>query len=133
MKKIVALMIIVPAIAFAGKAEREFKTTKIDPAVKEAQASFKKCGCAINITFAPEILSSEANMRQVLFMVEDVTQGSAKYCTDAASKAAVCKMKSLEIKHGATSGFEFKNGHGVATTDGQMNPSFDAMTAKLDT
>jgi hypothetical protein len=131
MKRFITLLAILPVIAFAGKAEREYKTNELDPAVKAAQAAYKKCGCDLKITFAASI-SSEADMRQVKYIVEDITTGAPKYCTDAESKKAVCKMKSLEIAKGSESKFTFSGGRGVASTDGQMNPSFDMIATELD-
>jgi len=131
MKKLIGILIILPVLAFAGKAEREYKANELDPSVKKAQAAYKKCGCDLKITFGATI-KSEADMRQAKYMVEDIATGAPKYCTDADSKKAVCQMKSLEIVKGSESKFSFTGGRGIASTDGQMNPSFDMMTAELD-
>jgi len=61
-----------------------------------------------------------------------VADGVAGYCTDEASKKAVCKMKSLVLAKAAESTFTFKNGKGIATTDGQSHTSFEMMTRELD-
>jgi hypothetical protein len=119
--------------AFAGKEEREMLKTEVMPAVKTAEAKFKSaCGCALAITVDEASLKSTSDMRPIKSIAEHVAEGAVAYCTDAASKKAVCQMKSLVLGKAAETAFTFKNGKGVATTDGQSFPSWEMMTAELD-
>jgi len=132
MKAILSAMALLSTFAFAGKADREFLKSNLNPAITAATAGvLQACGCSMKITVGKSIVN-EADMKQAKYIVEEVSTGATKYCTDADSKAAVCKMKSLELAKGSESKFTFSGSHGVAMTDGQMNPSFDMITAQLD-
>lgn len=132
MKLAVAMLVLVSSFAFAGKADREYMKNELTPAISTSTASIKKaCGCALKISTTATV-ANEADMRQVKYIVEEVAAGATKYCTDADSKKAVCKMHELKLAKGTESGFKLSGAVGTATTDGQMNPSFDMMTAELD-
>jgi len=119
--------------AFAGKEEREFLKTEVMPAVKTAEANYKSsCGCALAITVDEASLKSTSDMRPIKSIAEHVSEGVTGYCTDAASKKAMCRMKTLVLAKAAEAAFTFKNGKGVATTDGQSTPSWEMLTAELD-
>jgi hypothetical protein len=64
-------------------------------------------------------------------MARNIAESVPKYCTDAASKKAVCQMTSLTLTKGKPQ-FTFKDGHGVAMADGQSYTSFEMMTRVLD-
>src|SRR5262249_49275381 len=103
--------------AFAGKEEREYLKNEVMPAVKSAETKFKAaCGCALSITVDETTVKTTNDMYPVKHMAESVADGAAGYCTDAASKKAVCQMKSLVLAKAAESKFTFKNGKGTATT-----------------
>jgi hypothetical protein len=131
MYKIAVLFSLVATLAFAGKAEREFIKEKLQPAVAAAEAAYKKsCGCSLKITYSAD-LKSEDHLSLVRNMADSIESG-VKYCTDAASKQAVCKMKTVELKLGKETGFSFAGSHGAAVTDGTAYPTFDMMTDKID-
>jgi hypothetical protein len=119
--------------AFAGKEEREMFKNEVMPAVKTAEAKFKSaCGCALSITVDEASLKSTSDMRPIKSIAEHVAEGAVGHCTDAASKKALCQMKSLALSKAAETTFTFKNGKGIATTDGQSSPSWDMFIAELD-
>ena len=119
--------------AFAGKEERETMKNEVVPAVKEAEAKFKSaCGCALAITVDETTVKSKDDMYKVKYMAEKVTEGAPQHCTDAESKKAMCQMKSLVLGKAAEATFTFKNGKGIATTDGQSSCSWEMMVQELD-
>jgi hypothetical protein len=119
--------------AFAGKEDREFKDKELMPAVKAAEAKFKSaCGCALAITIDEATVKTRDDYAHVKYTADTVTEGAAGYCTDAASKKAVCQMKTLVLAKAAEATFTFKGGKGIATTDGQSNTTFEMMTQQLD-
>jgi hypothetical protein len=65
-------------------------------------------------------------------MAEHIAEGIDGYCTDAASKKAVCQLRTLTFAKGKDAGFTFKGGAGIATTDGQSSCSWEQMTRELD-
>ena len=118
--------------AFAGKAEREYMKDTVVPAVKAAETAYKSsCGCALKIVVAATIKTTD-DMSQARYVAQSVTEGVAGYCTDDASKKAVCQMKTLEISKDKETAFSFKSGKGSAITDGQSYVSWDMMTRELD-
>ena len=124
---------VTTATALAGKQEREMMKNEVMPAVKAAEAKFKSsCGCALAITVDETTVKSTDDMYKVKHMAEWVTEGAGSYCTDAASKKAVCQMKSLVLAKAPEAKFTFKGGKGVATTDGQSSCSWEMMTQELD-
>src|ERR1700742_902826 len=86
--------------AFAGKKERDFMEKELAPKVKEAQDKFKSaCGCALAITIDDSTTTTTDDMRQARSAASTIIEGAPKYCTDAASKKAVCQLKSLVLAH----------------------------------
>src|SRR5687767_5783605 len=135
MKKAVAIaaVMLVSVVAVAGKAEREYMKNEVMPAVKKAQDNFKKfCGCALAITVNEKTVVTTDDMYPAKHIANSVADSVEGYCTDDASKKAVCQMKSLEIGKAKEATFSFKGGKGVATTDGQSHVSFEMMTRELD-
>lgn len=123
---------LISTLAYAGKAEREYMKETLAPAVKKAQDAYKKsCGCALAITVNATIKTKD-DMSEARYIAEQVSENVAGYCTDDASKKAMCQMKSLEIGKTKEATFTFKGGKGVGTTDGQSHVSFDMMTRELD-
>jgi hypothetical protein len=124
------------ASALAGKRERDLMTNGVAPAVKEAEKQYQtSCGCALTITVDEAALTSMDELRAAKYIAGHVTDGAKKYCTDDASKKAVCQLKTLTIGKAvapAKAGFTFKDGHGIATTDGSGNCSWEQMVRVLD-
>jgi hypothetical protein len=122
--------------AFAGKKERDFMEKEVVPKVKEAEDKFKaSCGCPLAITVDDSTTQTTEDLRQASRMARSISEGAPKYCTDAASKKAVCQLKSLVFTKEAKMGkveFTFKDGKGQLTQDGQMYAGWDQMTRKLD-
>ncbi len=119
--------------ALAGKAEREYMKSDVEPAVKDAETKFKAaCGCALKITVTESTTKNNDDLYQVKHVAESVASGPAAYCNDAASKKAVCQMKTLQIVRGTATTFTFKAGVGTATHDGQSYTGWDMMTQELD-
>lgn len=133
MKLFVLALLFVPIAAFAGKEEREFMKNDVAPAVTAAQGAYKKgCGCDLKVTIDEATIKSKDDMYQVKHIAESVTDGAPKHCTDAESKKAICKMKSLKLAKAAEAKFTFSGSAGIATTDGQSSTTFDMMSAELD-
>jgi len=122
--------------AFAGKREREFMEKELMPKVKEAGEKFKSaCGCSLAITVDESTTKSTDDMREARNMANTIIEGAPKYCTDDASKKAVCQLKSLVLAKAvkpAEAQFTFKDGKGMLTHDGQMYTGWDQMIQKLD-
>jgi hypothetical protein len=130
---VTAVAMVIPLVAFAGKQERDVMTKQVMPAVKEAEAKYKSaCGCSLAITVDEATVKSIDDLHGVRFIAQQVSEGVAKYCSDDASKKAMCQLKSLTLSKSKPAGFTFKDGKGVATTDGQMNCSFGQITHVLD-
>jgi len=118
--------------AFAGKEEREVMKTEVVPAVKKAEATFKKsCGCALKISVKDNLKSID-ELRQARNVSNAVDEGAPKHCNDDDSKKAMCALKTLDITKGAETGFAFKGGKGVATTEGQSYVTWDMIAREVD-
>jgi hypothetical protein len=119
--------------ASAGKEDRDYKEKELMPAVKETEAKFKSaCGCGLAIAIDEATVKTKDAYTAVKYMVSAVAEGVAGYCTDAASKKAMCQMKTLVLAKAAEATFTFKGGKGIATTDGQSHVSFEMITQELD-
>jgi hypothetical protein len=130
---VIATVMLVSITAYAGKADREYMKNTVMPAVKKATDAVKKsCGCAMTITVNESTIKTENDMSPARYIAESVADGVAGYCTDDASKKAVCQMKTLEITKAAEAVFTFKGSKGVASTDGQSHVSFEMITRELD-
>ena len=133
-KQLVAVTLIVAAVglpAFAGKREREVMEKEVVPAMRDAEAQVKgSCGCALAIN-TDDTMQSIDELRNARNVARNVAQSVPKYCTDAASKKAVCQMKTLTISKGKGL-FTFKDGHGIAMANQQEYTPFSMMTRVLD-
>ena len=126
-------LMLLSVSAFAGKEERDYATGTMNPAVAKAEATYKSsCGCPLKITIDDKTIKSKDDMSSARYIAESVTEGAPGYCTDAASKKAVCQMKTLVIGKAKEATFSFKGGTGTATTDGQGNTTWEMMTRELD-
>jgi hypothetical protein len=133
-KQLVAVSLMVAAVsltAYAGKRERDVMTKETIPALREAEAKYKEsCGCALAID-VDDTLQSIEEIRLAKNLAKNVTASVPKYCSDAASKKAMCQMKTLTVTKGHAS-FTFKDGHGIAMENGQEYTPFEMMTRVLD-
>ena len=128
-----ALLALAPLLAFAGKAERDFVSQEVEPAIKASGEKISKsCGCPMKLDVKLDGFTDVDQLRNARNFVRAVADGAAGHCTDAPSKAAVCKMKTLEVSHGASVGFKFAGGKGTATTDVSSYPSWDMIAAQVD-
>ena len=133
-KQLVAVSLMVAAVsltAYAGKRERDVMTKDTIPALRDAEAKYKEsCGCPLAIN-VDDTLQSTDEFRTAASLAKNVSANVPKYCSDAASKKAMCQMKTLTVTKGHAS-FTFKDGHGVAMENGQEYTSFEMMTRVLD-
>jgi len=130
---IVFAVLCLSVTAFAGKMERDMMTKKVAPAVSTAMTNLKSsCGCDVQITVDETTLTSMEELRGAMHIAEDVGKSVGKYCSDAASKKAICQMKTLSLTKSKDVGFTFKDGAGVATTDGNARCGWDQMIKVLD-
>jgi hypothetical protein len=133
LKKIALILAFAPLAAFAGKAERDYVTGTAEPAVKEAAATLKKsCGCDVKIDVKTDGYKDVDELRQITYVSKAISQNAPAYCSDAPSKAAVCKLKTLEISRGTTTDFKFSGGKGIATSDSSSSASWDMIVQQLD-
>ena len=133
-KQWVAVSLIVAAVsvpAFAGKREREVMEKEAVPAMRDAEAKFKEsCACALQIN-VDDTLQSTDELRNAGHVAKDIAAHVPKYCSDAASKKAMCQMKTLTVSKGKGQ-FTFKDGHGIALANQQEYTSFELITRVLD-
>jgi hypothetical protein len=129
----VSLLATVPLPAVAGKAERDFVSKEVEPAIQASGEKISKtCGCALKIDLKIDGFTDVDQLRNARNFVRAVGDGAAGHCTDAPSKAAVCKMKTLEVSRGTSVSFKFAGGKGTATTDVSSYPSWDMIAAQVD-
>jgi hypothetical protein len=129
---VTTLLVASTLTAFAGKEERDIMTKEVTPAIQDAQAKFKSsCGCPISITVDSSLVSKD-ELYKARNMAEDVSKGAVAYCTDGASKKAVCQMKTLTFAKAKDPGFSFKGGAGLMTTDGNAEATWEMITRELD-
>jgi hypothetical protein len=129
---IAAAIMLLSLTAYAGKEEREFMKNEVVPAVKKAEAEFKKaCGCGLSFNVNSNLKSTD-EMRQARNVANAVAEGAPKHCTDADSRKAMCALKSLEVTKAKESTFTFKGGKGTATTDGQSFVGWEMITREVD-
>jgi hypothetical protein len=123
----------VSVVAIAGKEERDLYKNDVAPAVTAAQTKWKAgCGCPLAVTIDDGIMNSRYQLNNVKNLADDLAEQGPKYCTDAASKKAMCQMSALAIVGGKEGTFTFKGGHGTATITNDEIPSWDMITKVLD-
>ncbi len=127
-----SLVSLISVDAFAGKAERDYLSKEVQPAVKAAEAKLKTaCGCNTRFVVSDSLKSTD-DMSQAKHIAEPITEEAPKYCTDDASKKAVCQLKTIEVVKGSDTKFAYSGGKGICTTDGQSIPSWDMITREID-
>jgi|SRR5215468_6969566 hypothetical protein len=125
------VIVITCATAAAGKRERELMA-KATSAARAAEANFKaSCECELSIVL-DDSLRSEDEIQFAAYTAEEVSSGAPRYCTDAGSRKALCRMKLLKIAAASRSSFTFDDGVGVATTNGHGHATWDMITRTLD-
>jgi hypothetical protein len=65
-------------------------------------------------------------------MAEDISKGAPKYCTDAASKKALCQLRTIVLTKSKPAEFTFKAGAGKLSHDGQAHATWEMITRVLD-
>lgn len=129
---VIALVTIASMTAFAGKQERDLMTKEVQPAAKETMAKWKgSCGCALAITIDDSYKTMD-DLRSAKHLCEAITEAIPKYCTDDASKKAMCQMKTLVMKTADKVTFSFKGGTGTATSHSNERVSWEMITRELD-
>ena len=132
-KLLLVLLTTAPLLAFAGKAERDFVTQEVEPAIKASGDKISKtCGCPMKLDVKLDSFTDVDQLRNARNFVRAVGDGAAGHCTDAPSKAAVCKMKTLEVSRGSSVNFTFAGGKGTATTDVSSYPSWSMIATQVD-
>ncbi len=120
------------APAHAGKRERDLMASEAIPAARAAEANFKAtCECDLSVVLDAS-LETEDQIVFARYIADEVSNGVARYCTDAGSRKALCRMKTLKIAAASQSSFAFDDGTGTATTNGRAHPSWDTMTRAID-
>ncbi|PXX37851.1 hypothetical protein [Undibacterium pigrum] len=131
--RLAAILLLLPLTAFAGKAERDFMTNEVDPAIKAATASLKtSCGCDVKFDVKVDSFQTTDDMFKIKYFASTIKDNTASYCSDAATKKAICKMKSIEFSKAASTYLKFAAGKVTATTDGTSQPSWEMLTREVD-
>jgi len=126
-------VLLVSLPAFAGKEDRDYMTMQVMPAAKAAAAKWKSsCGCTLAIKIDEASLKSKDDMPSARNFCNTIAEEIEKYCTDEASKKAMCAMKSLTVKKADDATFTVKAGVGTATVYGITAPSWGMVTRELD-
>ncbi len=130
---IATLGLTAASLAHAGKAERDFLAAEVAPVVQTAASTLQKfCGCAVKMDVKQDSFQTVDHLRQVRYAAGTIIDNAPRYCSDAPSKAAVCKLKTLEFARTGTTAFKFAAGKGSITLDESSYPSWDMLTAELD-
>jgi hypothetical protein len=130
---VATLSLAAASLAHAGKAERDFYTAEVEPALKTATTTLKQsCGCDVKVNVKQDSFQTVDHLRQVRYSAGTIIDNAPRYCNDAPSKAAVCKLKTLEYARTGTTAFKFAAGKGVITLDESSYPSWDMLAAELD-
>ena len=134
MKRVlVCVLMAVSVTAVAGKEERDFMNKEVQPSAREAEAKWKaSCGCGIRVAIDDASFTEKQDMRSAKAFCDRVSESIAGYCTDGASKKAMCQMKTLVVKKANETTFTFRGGTGTATVSGYESPSWDMVTKQLD-
>lgn len=135
MKKIavVVLLSAMSLTAYALTKEERDLLKETAPAMAEANAKFKSsCGCNTPITIDESTIKSKDDIYNFKHMAEEITAEAPKYCTDAASKKAMCQLKSLTFARANEAVFKFNGGRALLTEDGQSHATWDMMSRELD-
>jgi hypothetical protein len=77
-------------------------------------------------------LKTRDELAQARNVANSVSESVGKYCSDEASKKAVCQLKTLEVVKGSDTKFSFKDGKGSCITDGQSYVSWDMISREID-
>lgn len=132
-RKLAVVLMFTPVLAFAGKPERDFVTNEAEPAMQEAVATIKSsCGCDVKFDAMYDTFKDINELWLIKRFANAITEGVAPYCSDEASKAAMCNLKTIEFSKGNDVTFEFKDGKGTATADSSSYPSWDMITRAVD-
>src|ERR1700733_7657963 len=99
----------VSVVAIAGKEERELSKNNVAPAVAAGQAKGKTgCCCPLAITIDDGVMNSRYQLNNVKNLADELADEGPKYCSDAASKKAMCQMSALAIVAAKSGAFTFK-------------------------
>ena len=132
-QKLAMVLVLIPVLAFAGKPERDFIADEAQPAVQEAVATLKSsCGCDVAFDVKFDTFKDVNELWLIKRFANSIKDGAEPYCSDAASKAAMCNLKTIEFSKGSDVTFEFKDGKGTATSDSSSYPSWDMVTRAVD-
>jgi hypothetical protein len=132
-RAIVVTLLLTSATALAGKEERDFMNSEVQPKAKEAASKWKSsCGCELRIQIDDASFTKKEDMYAAASFFGHIIDGVGGYCTDGASKKAVCQLKTLVVKKADDATFVLKGSIGTATVYGNTSPSFEMMTEQLD-
>jgi hypothetical protein len=128
-----AALLVSPLSALAGKEERDFIASSLEPAVKTATAALKNaCNASVKIDVKLDSFKTVDELRQPRHFLGKIEENAPKYCTDAGSKAAIGKLKTLEISRGTEVEVKFAGGKGTVTTGASSFPSWEQLTREVD-
>ena len=133
-----ALLIAASALALAGSAhagkeERDYQANELAPAMKDAaSALLKGCGCAWKTNVNWDTFKTKDQMMLLRYFSTSVAENARRYCDTAASKKAICQLKTLNMSVGKPTSFVFQNGTGTWITDGQSYSDWDVVAEAVD-
>src|SRR5437867_7467418 len=120
MKQVILIGALFASVtALAGKEERDFMKNEVQPQARSAEAKWKSaCGCNLKVAVDEASFKVKDDMYAAKSFCERVADSVGGYCTDEASKKAMCQMKTLAVKKAEDATFVFKGGTGTATVYG---------------
>lgn len=134
MKYIILITALVTSLnSYADKESRD-KRTEIEPILAKSSADFKAaCGCNLKINVNWDSYKSASDMNRLPTTAEQISAGSAAYCKNPGDKAAICKMKSLDLSFAKEpTDIKFSKGTMSAQTNDMLHADWDQMTKILD-
>ncbi len=128
-----ATLFALTSTAYAGKAEREYAESTMNPALKAASAALKSaCTGDLKIEVKLDTFQTVDHMRQVSNFANQIASSAAGYCKDGATKAVMGKLKVLEISRSQQVTVKFSGNKAVVTTDESSYPSWDMLASEID-
>lgn len=127
------LSLLIPMAAHAGKAERDAIAENVEPAMAAAKDALKK-NCSADVKFVPNYDSFKTvdELNRIMLTSRTITEGTAKYCSDKATKAVIGKLKVIEFSKTDKAGVTYANGKAIFTTEGQTFFDWDALAREID-
>jgi hypothetical protein len=113
----------------------------LDSQKKETQAKVQKtreilqtsCGCDVQFDVDYNSFENREDLSWVnLVITHPFQKKGSTYCVDAASKAAICKIKTFKYSRAKETTTTISGGTATLTTDGRSSDSWDTLIKRLN-